>query len=86
MVPVRVGEAVGAPPAEVISAVSSTTAPVRVLKLVTAPPAAAIALCTNCVVAINVVLSVTNAVGAVGVPVSAELPHVYVANSAVEML
>src|SRR5215831_6472607 len=71
--PVKVGEAVGAPPAPVMSAVSSVTAPVRVLKLDTPAVEAATAAVTNAVVATEVSLSPGAGVGAVGLPVKAGL-------------
>jgi len=69
-VPVRAGDALGAPPAPVTSPVVKVTAPFLPLKVAT-PAAAAIAAPTNCVVAIWVVAVPAVAVGAVGVPASA---------------
>src|SRR5215467_8757616 len=70
-VPVNVGEASGAPPAPVTSAVVNVTAPVRVLNDDTPPDGmAAIAAVTNAVVAICVVFVLGAAVGAAGVPVN----------------
>src|SRR5262245_27365859 len=71
--PVKVGEAAGAPPAPVTSAVSNVTAPVLPLKDATPAVAALTALVTKAVVAIEVSLSPGAGVGAVGLPVRAGL-------------
>jgi hypothetical protein len=71
--PVKVGEAIGAPPAAVTSFRISVTAPVRPLKVETPEGAETIAAITNAVVATWVVLVEGAAVGAVGTPVKAGL-------------
>src|SRR6516162_2593739 len=71
--PVKAGEASGAPPAEVISAVVRVTAPVRPFHDATPAVPAEIALATNAVVATWVLLVPAVGVGAVTVPVKAGL-------------
>lgn len=68
-VPVNEGDANGAPPAPVTSAVVRVTAPARVLNDVTPVDIEEIADWTNCVVATCVVFVPPVAVGAAGVPV-----------------
>ena len=67
--PVKVGEAISAPPAAETSAPMSVIAPVRLLKLVTPPGLAAIAALTKAVLANWVEFVPGAAVGPAGTPV-----------------